>query len=127
MSDIATEPPASAANTVALSRIESHGSSLEVCVIQHVARNADRVGIATAPLSTGSSCAAAINGSKKNAFRMTLDVQSSGAVRPETTASTDTTATSAASISTVTNVRVRWLARGAVRSAQALQHAASRA
>src|SRR3984893_2725555 len=122
MSDTATEPPASPVSTVELNRIEVHGSWLEAWVIQHVATNADTVGIATTPLMTGSSCAAAISGSKKKPFLITSDVQASGEVRPVTTESTDMTATSAASASRVISVRVSSTVRAVVRSAQALQH-----
>src|SRR5258708_19691749 len=104
MTDKATEPPASPANTVELRRIDAHGSLLEAWVIQHVAMNADRVGIASAPLMTGSSCAAAINGIKKKPLLITSDVQSSGEVRPVRTERTDTTPTSAASTRTLTTV-----------------------
>src|ERR1700704_4980821 len=121
MTDKATEPPASPANTVELRRIDAHGSLLEAWVIQHVAMNADRVGIASAPLMAGSSCAAAINGIKKKPLLITSDVHSSGEVRPVRTERTDTTATSAASTRIVTSVRVSATVRAAVRSAQAPQ------
>src|ERR1700761_9451347 len=123
MNDKATDPPASPVSTIELSTIDVHGSLLEFWVIQQVARNADRVGIATTPLMTGSSCAAAITGIKKNAFRITSDVQASGAVRPVTTETTETTATSAASTVRVTTVRANSTVRTAVRSAHTLQHA----
>ena len=122
MSDKATEPPASAANTVELNRIDVHGSSLDDLVIQHVAMNAEKVGTATAPLMMGSNCAAAIKGIRKKPFLITFDVQSSGEVMPVRTDRTDTTATSAASTSSVTGVLVGSTARAAVRSAHALQH-----
>src|SRR5215469_15916768 len=79
-------------------------------------------GTATTPLTTGSSCAAAINGIKKNPVLITSDVQSSGEVRPVTTEMIDTTATSDASISSATNVWMCGLTCAAVRSAQRLQH-----
>src|SRR5437763_13042980 len=106
MSDIATEPPASPANTVVLSMIDAHGSRFDAWVIQHVATNAANVAMATTALTKGSSCAAAINGNRKNAFLITSDVQSSGAVRPVSTEITDTTVTSAASTTSVTGLRV---------------------
>ena len=91
-------------------------------MIQHVAMNADNVGIASTALMTGSNCAAAINGIKKKPFLITFDVHSSGEVRPVNTERTDTTATSAASTSSVTNIRVNTTARATVRSAQPPQH-----
>ena len=91
-------------------------------MIQHVAMNADNVGIATTALITGSNGAAAINGIKKKPFLITFDVHSSGQVRPVNTEVTDTAATSAASTSSVTSVRLDATARAAVRSAQAPQH-----
>ena len=53
MSDKATEPPASAANTVELNRIDAHGSWLDDLVIQHVAMNADKVGTRHGPADFG--------------------------------------------------------------------------
>src|SRR4029077_1547685 len=89
--------------------------------------NANRVGIASAPLMTGSSCAAAINGIKKKPTLITFDVQSSGEVRPVRTERTDTIATSAASTEIVMSVRVSTTVRAAVRSAQVPQNPTSTA
>src|SRR6478752_8847129 len=122
MSESATEPQARPVKTVVLKRIDAHGSRLAAWVIQHVATNADMAGIATTPLTTGSSCAAAINGIKKKPVLITSDVQSSGEVRPVTTEIMDTTATSDASISSATSLWIRGVTRSAVRSAQTLQH-----
>src|SRR5690349_18069089 len=104
MSESATEPQAKPVKIIELERIESHGSKLAAWVIQHVATNVDMVGMATTALTTGSNCAAAINGIKKKPVLITSDVQSFGEVRPVTTEMIDTTATSDASINSAASV-----------------------
>ena len=122
MSDKATDPPASPAKTNALNQIDDHGSPLDDLEIQHVRVNTDSVGIATATLMMGSSCAAAINGIRKKPFLITSDVQACGDVAPVSTDSTETTVTSAVSTSSVTIVLVDIVVRAPLRNAHALQH-----
>src|SRR5215475_10977604 len=105
MIETPTDAPATAASTTVVSRIDVHGSSLAV------------LGIAIAPLTVGSSCAAAINGIRNRPMLITDDVHASGDMIPVNTESTDSTATSAVSVSSVTRVRPAVAARDLARSA----------
>ena len=121
--DSATEPAASPANTAPVSRMDAQGSSLADWLIHATARNAPTVGMAIAPLTRGSSCAAAINGIRNSPLRNTFDVQSSGDAIAVSTERTDSTATSAPSISSATSLLVSTAGRDAGRSAHAHQQA----
>ena len=128
MIDTATEAPATAASTNVVSRIDPHGWLYAALVIVDVAKNAATVGIAIAALTVGSSWAAAIRGMRNRPISMTAEVQTSGDVIPVSTDSpvntdgTESTATSAASTSSVTRVRPAAAAGDPARSAHALQH-----
>src|ERR1700739_24536 len=123
MRDNATEPAARAANTVALRRIDDHGSCLADLVIQLTTTSADTVGMAIAALMSGFNCAAAINGIRKSPILKTSDVQLSGDVIPVNTERMDTIATSALRTRRVTSSLVCITARATRRSVQTLQHA----
>src|ERR1700758_709049 len=123
MRDNATEPAARAANTVALKRIDVHGSWLADLVIQLTATSADTVGMAIAALMSGFNCAAATNGIRKSPILKTSDVQLSGDVIPVNTERMDTIATSAPSTRRVTSFFVCITARTVGHSVQTLKHA----